>query len=336
MIDQLLREAEQKYRQGQRYYQAQAAAPALAHYHDALESLLRWCLIRDGAPPARVTDPQQVTWQDLVDYLDARYGVERQACMFLSQMTHLRVQIAAGGHPELNTLTMQGYTHLVQSLFRRFFPRSSEEREAVAQRGTFGRPRPLADLTAMPPERRGDTPIMVPTQPPPAIPPPIAAATAPPLTSRPLWAEQLLHSDPNLSDSPHLPASLPPQEEEMSATQNAAATPTPFPPQEERTSLTQNAELRSRNSVPAPAPTAELRTPNSAQSAEQRAREAGQRLREMRMNGLEYCPRCRNTITMTSSTCPYCKFDMVEFRAFSRRPVDARGGLLGKILRRRR
>ncbi|MDQ2808716.1 MAG: hypothetical protein M3Z04_17680, partial [Chloroflexota bacterium] len=217
MIDQLLREAEQKYRQGQRYYQAQAAEQAVAHYHDGLELLLRWCLIRDGAPPTRVTDPQQVTWQDLVMYLDARYGVEREACIFLSQMTHLREGIAAGRHPELNSLTMQGYTQLVNSLFRRFFPRSAEERETVAQRGTFGRPQPLADLTAMPPHRAHDTPIMVPTQPPAVAPPRMAAATAPPSTARPAWVDELLNSGPPAGPNPP-PAGPNP--------------PTPFPTEE--------------------------------------------------------------------------------------------------------
>ena len=323
MIDQLLREAEQKYRQGQRYYQAQAAEQAVAHYHDGLELLLRWCLIRDGAPPTRVTDPQQVTWQDLVMYLDARYGVEREACIFLSQMTHLREGITAGRHPELNSLTMQGYTQLVNSLFRRFFPRSAEEREQVAQRGTFGRPQPVADLTAMPLHRAHDTPIMVPTQPAAVAPPPLAAATAPPITVRPAWVDELLNSGSHPGPNPAPP--FPIEEEGGDDASVAAQSTAPPPPTAPHPAppVIQNSEFRTQNSVP-----------HSAQSTEQRAREAGQRLREMRINGLEYCPRCRNTITMTAPTCPYCKFDMAAFRAFSRQPAGRDTGLLDKILRR--
>jgi len=325
MIDQLLREAEQKYRQGQRYYQAQAAEQAVAHYHDGLELLLRWCLIRDGAPPTRVTDPQQVTWQDLVMYLDARYGVEREACIFLSQMTHLREGITAGRHPELNSLTMQGYTQLVNSLFRRFFPRSAEEREQVAQRGTFGRPQPVADLTAMPLHRAHDTPIMVPTQPAAVAPPPLAAATAPPITIRPAWADELLNSGSHPGPNPPPPFPI----EEGGGDGVGGAQPAP--------AITQNLE-RSTQHAEHSTPRSAADNPQSAirnpQSTEQRAREAGQRLREMRINGLEYCPRCRNTITMTAPTCPYCKFDMAAFRAFSRQPAGRDTGLLDKILRR--
>ncbi len=103
--------------------------------------------------------------------------------------------------------------------------------------------------------------------------------------------------------------------------------------------VTQTSDLRTQHSVAAPSvtQTSELRPQHSVQSAEQRAREAGQRLREMRINGLEYCPRCRKTITMTAPTCPYCKFDMAAFRAFSRQPAGRNeDGWLDKILRRLR
>jgi hypothetical protein len=337
MIDTLLREAEDQYRRGQQYYQAQAAERAVVAFHSGLESLLRWSMIRDGAQPAVAMNKDEVTWQELVMYLDTRYAIERPACQFLAQMTHLNDQILAGGHPPLNSLTMQGYAQLVQQLFRRLYPRDAEERRQVAERGTFGRPQPVDSLTAMPPERAYDTPIMVPIPPPPPAPTTMAAVAAPP-ASRPAWAEQLLRLPPNARESEAPPLESTPPPGAFASEPQAFAAPAPPP-------------------SPAFAPAPPMSDPNmgdpdydlgrafegmdlddasQAASATDRAREAGARLRQMRIDGLEYCPRCRNGVSMISPTCPHCAFNLEAYRAAHR--TAGRGddsGLLGKLFSRR-
>ena len=165
MIDSLLTTAEQNYRQAKDVLATGRRAEAIVLFHAGLESLLRWALIRDGADPARATDPNLVTWNDLIAYLDARHGVEREACVFLGQMTALRDQLLAGATPQIQDLHMRAYAQLVAQLYRRFFPRGESERAAMAQRATFARRQPVDQLTSMPPERARDTRVVVPEQP---------------------------------------------------------------------------------------------------------------------------------------------------------------------------
>jgi hypothetical protein len=165
MIDSLLTSAEQNYRQAKDVLATGRRPEAIVLFHAGLEALLRWALIRDGADPARATDPNVVTWNDLIAYLDARHGVAREACVFLGQMTALRDQLLAGATPPIQDLHMQAYAQLVAQLYRRFFPRDESERAAMAQRATFGRRQPVDALTSMPPERARDTRVVVPEQP---------------------------------------------------------------------------------------------------------------------------------------------------------------------------
>ena len=131
MIDDLLHGAQQEYLRGRDYYRAGAMPRALLAYHAALEQLLRFSLIRDGADYERATDPGQINWQTLITYLDVRYALPREQCVFLSQMTHLRDQVLAGSNPELSPMVMQGYDKLVTQIFRRLYPRDETARNDV-------------------------------------------------------------------------------------------------------------------------------------------------------------------------------------------------------------
>ncbi|HUS14677.1 MAG TPA: hypothetical protein VM536_06615 [Chloroflexia bacterium] len=297
MVDSLLKEAEEQYRRARQDHASGALHGALVAYQAALERLLRWAMIRDGADADRATDPAEVTWQDLVIFLDARHGVDREACIFLSQVTHVCDQITSGARPEVSTLLLESYGTLVTQLFRRFFPRSAEERQEVATRATFARRRPVADLTAMPPARAYDTQIKVPAH----APPPRSGAADDAASDAAAAAETLPPGDAPLHTGPEWPPAGSPSEQ-----------------------VPVTAGLRQ------PSAPADL-TP------EARAIAAGQRLRAMQAAGLEFCPHCREVVAQTAPRCPHCHYDVEYHRTTRdpARPA-ARGGILDRLLGRRR
>lgn len=332
MIDELVLEAESQFKRARQYHQAGLGPRALVEYHEGLEKLLRWAMVRDGADAAEALDPARVTWEELINYLDARHALPRQACSFLSQMTYLYNQIRAGGHPELNTMTMESYSQLVTGVFRRLFPRDEAERNEVQMRATFARPQPASDVAARPAERAHDTPILVPVAPPPT-PAAMAAATLPAPPGRPAWVEQLLNQggapeDVNLP-APARAAGPPGDRQEQAASRRvAAADPMGLNPRGDQHHAPDPLGLGAHHEHPAANP--------PPASLENRAIEAGRRLREMRLQGQDYCPHCRKAIPITSGTCPHCNYDLDAHRARQRAAQPpAAGGFLGRLLRRR-
>ncbi len=337
MVDELLAVAEQKYREGKAALQAGRPADGLVALHDGLEALLRWGLIRDGADATRASDPTQVTWQDLVTYLDARHGIPRAACSFLSQATYLHHQTRAGAAPLIPAEYTAAYEKLVTGLYRRFFPRSTTERTVVAQRAAFGRPQAIDALTAMPPERAYDTRVVVPapldparaTKPVAATPdvsPP--APVAPPVTYAPASAAAP-------APAPAHPAAAAPTDPVR-----PAAAPARTPPPADAAPAPSRAPTAGDRVVRLDALEAPVRPPADTRDAaqQQQAVSAGQRLRAMRLAGLEYCPRCRNAVPLTSAICPQCGYDLDAYRAAVAPPSAGRApapaGVLGAISRR--
>ncbi|MGI8587449.1 MAG: hypothetical protein ACR2M0_07125 [Chloroflexia bacterium] len=186
MIDNLLVQAQAEYGYAKQYYLDGAPEQALLLYHGALEHLLRWSMIRHGAAPTVATDPRQVDWEVLTDYLAARCGVKREACDFLLQTTDLRDRVRAGEHPQMNSKTMQWYEQLVTDLFRRLFPATEAERREVEERAAFARPRPVETPPA-------DT--EPPTPDPEAVPPAATPLAQPPEPSAGPLTEQAPAAD---------------------------------------------------------------------------------------------------------------------------------------------
>jgi len=164
----------------------------------------------------------------------------------------------------------------------------------------FARRVPVGDMTAMPPERQHDTPIMVPVPPPPAPPAAIAAAARPATDSRPAWVEQLLRTNELApAPAPVRPVAPPPAP--------------PFAPPES-----------------APADTTAQPVADAPPLAN-RAVEAGQRLRALRANGLDYCPHCRNEVPLASTTCPHCNITLARPRGTPASPTPRKAGLLDRL-----
>jgi hypothetical protein len=323
MIDDLLHGAQQEYLRGRDYYRAGAMPRALLAYHAALEQLLRFSLIRDGADYERATDPGQINWQTLITYLDVRYALPREQCVFLSQMTHVRDQVLAGGNPDLNPLVMQGYDKLVTQIFRRLYPRDETERNDAAMRGTFAARRPVADINARPLDRANETNIIAPAAPPPEGPHPPVSAAGVSLPPTGLHPASIDHLGPA---RPHGGAPAPPATHTGSgyqahppATGSAPAhsDPAPFAQQ------------------PPPAEPGYAAPAGSPADQQQRAIEAGRRLREMRIQGLDYCPQCRSQIPITSPICPQCSFDVESYRARRTSAQPRTESLLDRFLGRR-
>jgi hypothetical protein len=321
MIDDLLHVAQQEFLRGREFYRAGAMPRALVAYHAGLEQLLRFALIRDGADHERATDPNQINWQTLITYLDVRYALPREQCVFLSQMTHLRDQVLAGANPELSPLVMQGYDKLVTQIFRRLYPRDEAARNDATMRSTFAPRRPVDDINARPPARANETNIMAPVAPPPEGPhPPVSAAgvSLPPTGLHPASIDRLGPA-PRHSASTHPP---PP-------------TYAPAGYQADPPVSANGSGVANGDSAPF-APQAPPMEPAPSQAEQQRrAIEAGRRLREMRIQGLDYCPQCRSQIPITSPICPQCGFDVESYRA-RRAPAPPRAeSLLDRFLGRR-
>jgi len=322
MIDDLLHGAQQEYLRGRDYYRAGAMPRALLAYHAALEQLLRFSLIRDGADYERATDPNQINWQTLITYLDVRYALPREQCVFLSQMTHLRDQVLAGGNPELSPLVMQGYDKLVTQIFRRLYPRDETARNDAAMRGTFAPRRPVADINARPPERANETNIIAPAAPPPEGPhPPVSAAgvALPPTGLHPASIDRLgpapRHSGATAPPAAHAGSDYAMHAQATgSVAANGDSAPHAQPPSTEP-----------GRAVPSESPADQQR----------RAIEAGRRLREMRIQGLDYCPQCRSQIPITSPICPQCGFDVESYRARRTSAQPRTESLLDRFLGRR-
>ena len=325
MIDDLLHGAQQEYLRGRDYYRAGAMPRALLAYHAALEQLLRFSLIRDGADYGRATDPNQINWQTLITYLDVRYALPREQCVFLSQMTHLRDQVLAGGNPDLDPLVMQGYDKLVTQIFRRLYPRDETARNDAAMRSTFAPRRPVADINARPPDRANETNIIAPAAPPPEGPhPPISAAgvALPPTGLHPASIDRLGPAHP------HGGSTNPPPPATHTGSGYSANTPASGSPPTNGDA----APFAPQMPPPEPGRAAPAESPADRQ---RRAIEAGRRLREMRIQGLDYCPQCRSQIPLTSPICPQCSFDVESYRA-RRTPAQPRTeSLLDRFLGRR-
>jgi hypothetical protein len=330
MIDDLLHVAQQEFLRGREFYRAGAMPRALVAYHAGLEQLLRFALIRDGADYDRATDPNQINWQTLITYLDVRYALPREQCVFLSQMTHLRDQVLAGGNPELSPMVMQGYDKLVTQIFRRLYPRDQAARNEAAMRGTFAPRRPVADINARPPERANETNIIAPVAPPPEGPhPPVSAAgvSLPPTGLHPASIDRLGPAHP------HGAATNPPPPAHASTGYQA------HPPASAQAPA--NGGMPANGDSPPWAPQSPPTAPGHAapvpspDEQQRRAIEAGRRLREMRIQGLDYCPQCRSQIPITSPICPQCGFDVESYRARQAPAPPRAESLLDRFLGRR-
>jgi hypothetical protein len=265
-------------------------------------------------------------------------------------MHELHAAVLSGQQVEVPPRKAVEFARVVEQIFRKLWPRTEEERQRATQRGEYGRRAPAeAVVTAEPNPRETRMNLAAIEEPEASQVDDSLAAPGGPQLLQPVEHKGGPAAEASGQEAPAgaedavgaLGATQAVETEPGGDAQGVDAGGAPERPR--RPDAGREQRLRGVEAYGAQAPGGGEPAAHVGLSPEEerqrRVLEAGRRLRELRAQGYEYCPRCRSTVRTTAPACPHCDFDLQSYRqslAGAPEPGSRRPGLLDRIFGRRR